>query len=105
MAFIIVPIFGSANAGVSFAGMSLSQLADPVPLGVALGLFLGKQVGIFAACAAVIRMGWADLPAHASWSQLYGVALICGIGVTMSLFIGLLAFPELPLLQIRPNLV
>ena len=104
VAFIIVPIFGFANAGVSFAGMSLSQLADPVPLGVALGLFIGKQVGIFAACAAVIRMGWADLPAHASWSQLYGVALICGIGFTMSLFIGLLAFPDLPLLQDQTKL-
>jgi len=97
--FLIVPIFGFANAGVSFAGMSLSQLADPVPLGVAAGLFLGKQLGVFAAAALVIRAGWAELPMYASWRQLYGVALLCGIGFTMSLFIGLLAFPDSMVLQ------
>ncbi|KKC34419.1 Na+/H+ antiporter NhaA [Devosia psychrophila] len=97
--FLIVPIFGFANAGVSFAGMSLGQLADPVPLGVAAGLFLGKQLGVFAAAALVIRAGWAELPTYASWRQLYGVALLCGIGFTMSLFIGVLAFPDSVLLQ------
>lgn len=97
--FLIVPIFGFANAGVSFAGMSVGQLLAPIPLGVILGLFIGKQLGVFLFSAAVIRMGWAELPMHASWRQLYGVALLCGIGFTMSLFIGLLAFPDAPNLQ------
>ncbi|MGA1802682.1 Na+/H+ antiporter NhaA [Rhizobium sp. HT1-10] len=97
--FMVVPVFGFANAGVSFAGLSLAAFVDPVPLGVALGLFLGKQLGVFAFSAAVIRMGWAELPKHASWLQLYGVGLLCGIGFTMSLFIGLLAFASDPLLQ------
>lgn len=97
--FLILPIFGFANAGVSFAGMSVAQLADPVPLGIAAGLVLGKQAGVFAAAALVIRAGWAELPMYATWRQLYGVSLLCGIGFTMSLFIGLLAFPGSPLLQ------
>jgi len=97
--FLIVPIFGFANAGVSFAGMSVGQLVDPVPLGVAAGLFLGKQAGVFLAATLVIRAGWAELPMYASWRQLYGVSLLCGIGFTMSLFIGLLAFPDSLVLQ------
>lgn len=92
--FLIVPLFGFANAGVTFAGMSPQALLAPVPLGIALGLFVGKQAGIFLAARVAIRLGWAHLPAHASWRQLYGVALLCGIGFTMSLFIGLLAFPD-----------
>jgi len=97
--FLIVPIFGFANAGVSFAGMTPAALFDPVPLGVALGLFIGKQVGVFGFSWLAIRMNWAELPMYASWRQLYGVAVLCGIGFTMSLFIGLLAFPGETLLQ------
>ena len=98
VAFLIVPVFGFANAGVSFAGMSAAVLLEPVTLGVALGLFLGKQVGVFGAAALAIKLRLANLPVAASWAQLYGVALLCGIGFTMSLFIGLLAFPD-PALQ------
>ena len=97
VAFAIVPIFGFANAGVSFAGMSLGALLAPVPLGVAAGLFLGKQIGVFAFSWVAIRLNWADLPADATWAQFYGVALLCGIGFTMSLFIGLLAFDDVAL--------
>jgi NhaA family Na+:H+ antiporter len=92
--FFIIPIFGFANAGVSFAGMSLSALAEPVTLGVILGLVVGKLVGVLATSALAIKLGLADLPVRAKWSHMTGVALLCGIGFTMSLFIGLLAFPD-----------
>ncbi|PLR28663.1 Na+/H+ antiporter NhaA [Caulobacter zeae] len=94
VAFLVVPIFGFANAGVSFAGMSAAVLIEPVTLGVALGLFLGKQAGVFAACWLAIKARVACLPVGATWVQLYGVSLLCGIGFTMSLFIGLLAFGD-----------
>lgn len=93
ISFLVVPLFGLANAGVSFSGMSLEALLSPVPIGVALGLFFGKQIGVFLFSAVAIAAGWAELPTRATWRQFYGVALLCGIGFTMSLFIGLLAFP------------
>ena len=101
VAFIVVPIFCFANAGVSFAGISPSVLAEPLTLGVAGGLVLGKVIGVFGASAVMIKLDVADLPAGASWGQLLGVSLLCGIGFTMSLFIGLLAFAGDPALQDR----
>lgn len=96
VAFAVVPIFGFANAGVSLGGISMGNLVDPVPLGVALGLLLGKQVGVFLSAALAIHIGLAKLPEGSNWLQLYGVALLCGIGFTMSLFIGNLAFSGSP---------
>lgn len=90
--FLIVPIFGFANAGVSFAGMGPNVLFEPLALGIAAGLFIGKQVGVFGVSAIAIRAGWVSMPNGANWGQLYGIALLCGIGFTMSLFIGLLSF-------------
>ncbi len=92
VAFIIVPLFGFANAGVSLSGIGLSDLAAPLPLGIALGLFLGKQIGIFGSVWVCAKWGIAARPKDANWTQIYGVALLCGIGFTMSLFIGGLAF-------------
>ena len=96
VAYAIVPLFGFANAGVSLSEVALSDLAQPVPLGIALGLFAGKQLGIFGTIWLLSRLGWASRPAHSSWGQVYGVALLCGIGFTMSLFIGGLAFAPHP---------
>ncbi|MBZ9992287.1 Na+/H+ antiporter NhaA [Mesorhizobium sp. BH1-1-4] len=92
VAFIVIPIFGFANAGVSLAGLSFGALIEPLTLGVAAGLVVGKLVGVFGSSALAIRFGLADLPAHAGWSHMIGISLLCGIGFTMSLFIGLLAF-------------
>jgi len=96
-AFLIVPLFGFANAGVSFADMRLANLLDPLPLGVATGLFLGKQIGVSLSVWLAVKCGLAAKLEGASWPQIYGVALLCGIGFTMSLFIGGLAFDK-PLL-------
>jgi Na+:H+ antiporter, NhaA family len=98
VAFLVVPVFGFANAGVSFAGMTPAILLEPITLGVAAALFFGKQLGVFGAALLAIKLRMACLPVAASWAQLYGVSLLCGIGFTMSLFIGLLAFPN-PALQ------
>ena len=92
VAYLVVPVFGFANAGVPFDGLTWAALAAPLPLGIILGLFIGKQIGVFGAAWLAVRMGWAQRPEGASMAQVYGVALICGIGFTMSLFIGLLAF-------------
>jgi NhaA family Na+:H+ antiporter len=97
--FFVIPIFGFANAGVSFVGLSLASLVEPLTLGVTGGLVLGKLIGVFGSAALTIRLGWADLPANANWMQLLGVSLLCGIGFTMSLFIGLLAFADSVALQ------
>lgn len=92
VAFGIMPIFAFANAGVPLAGVSLSTLVQPVPLGIAAGLFVGKQVGVFGFSWLAVKLGLARLPNEVSWSGLYGTAILCGIGFTMSLFIGSLAF-------------
>lgn len=94
VAFLIVPIFGLANAGVSLAEVTPGDLLGPLPLGVAAGLFFGKQAGVLSAVWLCQRLGIADKPGNASWLQIYGTALLCGIGFTMSLFIGGLAFHD-----------
>ncbi|KQS03270.1 sodium:proton antiporter [Sphingomonas sp. Leaf357] len=93
VAFAIVPLFGFANAGVALGGMSASVLIEPLVIAVAAGLFLGKQIGILGSIALAERLGIARRPERASWLQVYGVASLAGIGFTMSLFIGGLAFP------------
>lgn len=95
-AYLIVPLFGFANAGVSLTGVSPAVLLAPLPLGIMLGLFAGKQIGIFGSIWIAAKTGFAAKPGHASWMQIYGVSLLAGIGFTMSLFIGGLAFPGRP---------
>ena len=92
VAYAIVPLFGFANAGVSLSGSSASVLIEPLVLGIALALFFGKQIGIFGSIRLAVRFGLARAPGGASWMQIYGVSLLAGIGFTMSLFIGGLAF-------------
>jgi NhaA family Na+:H+ antiporter len=93
--FVIVPIFAFANAGLSFAGLSLGALLSPVPLGIALGLFIGKQIGMFAPSYGLIKAGKAMLPDGVTWLGFYGACVLAGVGFTMSLFIGSLAFDQL----------
>lgn len=92
--FIILPLFAFANAGVNFAGMSLASLAAPVPLGIGLGLIVGKSIGITAAVWLALKIGVSAMPRGCSWSAIVGVAFLCGIGFTVSLFIGNLAFGD-----------
>lgn len=95
VAFFILPVFAFANAGVSLSGVGMDALTHPITLGIVLGLFVGKQVGIFGACWLAIKLGLAKLPTGANFMQLYGVSILCGIGFTMSLFIGSLAFENM----------
>lgn len=92
VAFFILPVFAFANAGISLAGVGMEQLLHGVPLGIALGLFLGKQAGIFGLCALAIKLKLTDMPSGMNWLSLYGTSILCGVGFTMSLFIGSLAF-------------
>ena len=92
VAFGVLPLFAFGNAGVSLAGMTLAKVVSAIPMGIALGLFLGKPIGIFACSFAAIRLKLAGKPEGATWPQLFGVAILGGIGFTMSLFIGMLAF-------------
>ena len=92
VSFAILPLFAFANAGISLTGISLEALLNPVPLGITAGLFIGKQAGIFGACWLAIKLGLAKLPDGVTWMQFYAVTILCGIGFTMSLFIGSLAF-------------
>ncbi|MES2399853.1 MAG: Na+/H+ antiporter NhaA [Pseudomonadota bacterium] len=92
VAFAILPMFAFANAGVSFQGLTVVTLLQAVPLGITAGLLLGKAVGVFGASWLLIRFAGARLPAQASWAQFFGVCVLCGVGFTMSLFIGALAF-------------
>jgi NhaA family Na+:H+ antiporter len=94
VAFGILPIFAFSNAGVALEGMSLRDLLQPIPLGIMLGLFVGKQVGVFTFAWAAVKLGIARLPTGVEFRHVYGAAIICGIGFTMSLFIGMLAFED-----------
>ena len=90
----IMPVFAFANAGVALTGLSFADLLAPIPLGIALGLFIGKQIGVFGFAWVGIKLGLCQLPTGVAWSQVYGIALLAGIGFTMSLFIGTLAFAD-----------
>jgi NhaA family Na+:H+ antiporter len=93
VAYLVLPLFAFAKAGVSLTGLTLEQALAPLVLGIALGLFIGKQIGVFGAAWLAARLGVGARPTGASWGQVYGVAMLCGVGFTMSLFIGALAFP------------
>lgn len=92
VAFGVLPLFAFVNAGIDLGGIGFSDLLHPVPLGIAAGLFVGKQIGIFLLCFVAIKLGLARLPDGANWGGLYGVSILCGVGFTMSLFVGSLAF-------------
>ena len=92
VAFGVLPLFAFVNAGIDLGGVGISDLLHAVPLGIAAGLFVGKQLGIFVLCFIAIKLGLARLPDGANWGGLYGVSILCGVGFTMSLFVGSLAF-------------
>ena len=104
VSFLILPLFAFVNAGIDLHGLSLNQLATPVPMGIMLGLFIGKQVGVFMFSWLAIKTGLARLPAASNWRQFYGVCLMTGIGFTMSLFIDSLAFTDDALYQYADKL-
>jgi NhaA family Na+:H+ antiporter len=97
-AYLVVPLFGFANAGVALAGLGLEGLLAPLPLAIGAGLVIGKQVGIFTSIVIADKIGFAPRPPGASWAQIWGISVLCGIGFTMSLFIAALAFPLAPVL-------
>jgi Na+:H+ antiporter, NhaA family len=90
--FLIAPVFALANAGVNLSGLALSDLVAPLPLGIAAGLVIGKQLGVFGASFVMVKLGFARLPQGASWPMIWGLSLLAGIGFTMSLFIGSLSY-------------
>lgn len=94
VSFVIIPIFAFANAGIPLADLSIASIFEPIPLGIILGLFLGKQIGVVLFSFFAIKLKLASLPDKVDWKQLYGVALLCGVGFTMSFFIGSLAFEQ-----------
>ena len=94
VAFMIMPIFAFANAGVNLEGLSISSLLAPVPLGILLGLFFGKQIGVLLFSYIAVKLKFADMPNNSNWLSVYGVSILTGIGFTMSLFVGNLAFIE-----------
>ncbi|GAB4351191.1 MAG: Na+/H+ antiporter NhaA [Gammaproteobacteria bacterium] len=94
VAFVVLPVFAFCNAGIDLRGVGMAQMFHDIPLGIALGLLVGKQVGVFGLCWLGIKLRLAELPAGMSMTSLYGTAVLCGIGFTMSLFIGSLAFEE-----------
>lgn len=102
IAYLVLPVFAFANAGVSFAGLSFASLLAPVTLGIALGLFFGKQIGVLALSYLAVSLKLARLPSGISWGHIYGIACLTGVGFTMSLFIGTLAFDTTDVLnQVR----
>jgi NhaA family Na+:H+ antiporter len=94
IAFFVLPLFAFANAGVGLTNATLDELVTPISIGIIGGLFIGKQLGIFVACFIAVKLKFCKLPKDATWTQLYGVCLLCGVGFTMSLFVGSLAFEE-----------
>ena len=94
VAYFILPLFAFANTGVPLTGLSWADLLHPIPLGIALGLFIGNQVGVMGMSWLAVKLRLAKLPANVGWSELYGISMLCGIGFTMSLFIGSLAFEQ-----------
>ena len=94
VAFIIMPLFALSNAGVSLKGITIDSIMTPVPLGIMCGLFFGKQIGVFLFSYLSVKLKFAEMPSNSNWIKLYGVGVLTGIGFTMSLFVGNLAFIE-----------
>jgi NhaA family Na+:H+ antiporter len=94
VAFFVLPVFAFANAGISLKGVGAEQILHSVPIGIAFGLFFGKQIGIFGLCLIAVKLKLTELPRGISWLTLYGVSALCGIGFTMSLFVSSLAFEQ-----------